>query len=292
MFPSSVPPARFLAGIFLGALACFLIQAVLFCGFHFGTGKSESNYFSTLSRFQAAASKGAEISLAGSSISGRLPGREVGNSNVANLGSDGGSPLDGLRFLASGACGRPKWVVLETNTLFNGVGYEDPPIMKGVEGLWFKVGSRAPLLGASARPSGMLYSRVLSRPRVLAGDAFPLSSGVLEREPAGPVGFKFKEADAARVDTLVSNLHAIRQLGIRVILVNYPAGPMIPEQIDRMNATVARLSREAGACYLDLSSNIDRRSLVFTDSVHLSPESAVRVLATIQTVCRSIEETN
>ena len=46
-------------------------------------------------------------------------------------------------------------------------------------------------------------------------------------------------------------------------------------------ATLGVLSKRLHVIYLDLGRQIPRNALQFTDSVHLGPESAARVLATI-----------
>ena len=280
---------RFGIGVLASLLGCFGLQAIAFFGLRLGTGKTESNYFSTLSRFQGACAPGAEIAVSGSSITGRLPGREAGNQAVANLGSDGGSPYDGLKLIDEGVVSPPRWLVLETNTLFNGVGYAEMPAVKGARGLWFTIGGRVPLVGAAARPSGMLYARLLSRSWNGRGEPFPLQQSPRIMGPTDPTAFEFSPVEKERLHGLSQMLSKIRKSGGRILLVNYPAGAMKAREIERMNAAIAIISNEAQAPYLDLSSAIPRESLVFTDSVHLGPASASRILDTIRAACLSLE---
>lgn len=280
---------RFGLGVLASLIGCFGLQAIAFFGFHLGTGKTESNYFSTLSRFQGACAPGAEIAVSGSSITGRLPGREAGNQTVANLGSDGGSPYDGLKLIAEGVVSPPRWLVLETNTLFNGAGYAEMPAVKGARGHWFAIGGHVPLVGAAARPSGMLYARLLSRGWNGRGEPFALAHGPRIMGPAGPHTFEFSTVEKERLAGLNQMLSKIRTSGVRILLVNYPAGAMKAREIERMNAAIAIISNDAQAPYLDLGSAIPRESLSFTDSVHLGPASASRILDTIEAVCLSLE---
>lgn len=283
---------KFLTGSIAAALGCFALQAFAYFVLHGGAGKTESNYFSTLGRFQGSCAPGAEIACSGSSISGRLPGRESGNRSVANLGSDGGSPYDGLKLIAEGVVSPPKWLVLETNTLFNGIGYPEVPAVKSARGFWFAFGGRLPLLGAAARPSGMLYARLLRRN--WNGDTEPFELKVRPQlvQSRDPVKFDFTSEEMERVKSLEAALSTVRNSGVRILLARYPAGEMKPREIERMNATIALLSAAVDAPYLDLEAAIPRESLVFTDPVHLGPASAARVLETLRAACRSLETTH
>ena len=282
---------RLLTGALVSLSGCLGLQAIAFYLLNFGTGKSESNYFSTISRFQGAVAPGAEIAVAGSSIAGRFPGREVGNTAVANLGSDGGSPLDGIMLMSEGVVGRPRWLVVETNTLFNGVGYPDTPAVKGAHGTWFDVGGRIPLVGASARPSAMLYARLLARQWNGPGEPFPLSqSPGMVAAPPPSQSFEFTRGEAERLENLLQMLHSLRQSGVRILLVNYPAGKAPPRSQACVKAAVARISSELQVPFLDLEAQIPRDSLVFSDSVHLGADSASRVVDTLRAVCRALDQ--
>jgi hypothetical protein len=224
--------------------------------------------------------------LAGSSITGRLPGRESGNQEIANLGSDGGPALDGIRLIAMDHIDTPKWLVIEANTLYGGVGYGETLIVKGAQGPWFAVGSRLPVLGASARPSGMLYAKILARPKVLLGEAFDVNASM-------PIAGQVDQFNALthdekqRFDQYVSALTVLHQRGTKFLIVTYPAGVMREREVFLMQNTIAELAKRFPISYLDLASQIPREELQFTDSVHLSPESAARVLQTIRYFCKT-----
>jgi hypothetical protein len=280
--------AKWLGGVLAGLLLCFGLQALLYHGLHLGTGKTESNYFSTMSRFQAACPPGADLAVAGSSISGRLPGREAGNPKVSNLGSDGGSPIDGMKLVQEGLVGRPEWLVVETNTLFNGAGYAEKPAVIGARGIWFAAGGRFPLIAAGARPSGMFYGLLLNRKWRGSGEPFVITKLPADVD-ASPPAFEYLEVESQRLKELVGRLRYIRNSGVKVLLVNLPAGQLSPRDQQRMEAAVATISTELKLPYLDLAGQIPRESLVFTDSVHLGPSSAARVLDTLQSACRKLD---
>jgi hypothetical protein len=216
-------PRKLLVGIMVSVSICFSVQAYVYFVHDSGTGKSESNYYSTLSRFQAAATPPAEIAMAGSSISGRLPGRESGNHGIANLGSDGGSGLDGMRLMAMGEIDSPQWLVIEANTLYVGAGYGDALIIKGAQGSWFDVGARLPLLGASARPSGMLYAKLLRRPKVLKGEAFTVTRNQVDPTVSDPWK-DFTEVEKKRFDDYVATIEQLQKRGVKILIATYPAG--------------------------------------------------------------------
>lgn len=264
---------------------CFGLQAFCFYALDCGTGKSESNYFSTMSRFQAAATPPAEIAFAGSSITGRIPGREVGNLTIANLGSDGGPALDGMRLIAMGKIDTPQWLVIEANTLYGGVGFGDTLIVKGAQGPWFSVGAHLPLVGASARPSGMLYAKLLRRPKVLTGEAFAVTPNQIEPVTSDPLR-DFKEGDKKRFNDYVATLEQLQQRGVKILIATYPAGVMTEREAFLVKTTISHLAMRFPVTYLDLEKQIPRGDLKFTDSVHLDPESAARVLKTISDFCK------
>ena len=155
---------------------------------------------------------------------------------------------------------------------------------------WFRIGGRVPLLGASARPSGMLYARLLGRKWKQLPTPFHL--------PNIPSAIPDPRLDLAalsaprreRVERLCSGLLKARQAGIRLLLVRYPASPMDRKQLDEMEAAIRWLHQQTGAAYLDLESQIPASELVFTDGVHLGPASAARVLVTIREAIRKLEQ--
>ncbi len=283
--------SRFTLALLLSLTGCFGVQALAFFGLNLATGKTESNYYSTLSRFQGAIAPGAEIALSGSSISGRLPGREFGNPDVANLGSDGGSPLDGLTLLSEGVVGRPKWLVVEINTAFNSLGFADTPAVEGSRGPCFKIGGKVPLLGASSRPTGMLYGYLLGRRWKGVAEPFALKEVPSPLPPSPLQQAQLTDLQKERIQLLTDCILKARQNGVRVLLARYPAGPMKQRQIDEIQTVAARIHEKTGVPFLDLESQIPRAQLTFTDSVHLGPESAARILATLRNACVQLTPT-
>lgn len=269
--------ARFIVGLACTLALCFGIQAYAYYKLDWKTGKGESNYFSTLSRFQAAAQAPAEIAFAGSSITGRLPGREVGNVKIANLGSDGGPALDGLRMLSSGRVALPKWVVIESNTLYGGIDFGDSLALQNSQGLWFKAGSRFPLLGASARPSAMIYHKLLRRPKVLSSAPVSLQSSRVTT--IGEITLTKKEQ--YRLEQYEQSVKLLLKNNVRIVMVIFPAGKMREREKKLVMHTVAKLTQSNEVKYVNLEEQIPRENLEFTDGVHLNPESAAKVLSSL-----------
>lgn len=281
--------SRLCIGIVLGFFVCLGLQGFVYFGCRGGSAKTESNYFSTISRFQGAVAPGAEVAVVGSSISGRLPGRESGNDDVANLGSDGGTPLDGLSLLEEGLVGNPRWIVLETNTLFSSGRIVEMPAVSGSRGLWFKIGGTMPLLGASARPTGMIYGNLLGRNWRGTEKPFPLQHIPSAIPEATLRNEDLTTLEKQRIDRLGLSLLRAMKSGTRILMVRYPAGILKPRQVDEMNTVVALLHQRTGVPYLDLNSQIPRSELIFSDSVHLGPESAARVLTTLRRAINHFE---
>lgn len=275
---------KFLIVLLLSVSICFGIQAYFFYMRDAGTGKTESNYFSTFSRFQAGAKPAAMIALAGSSITGRLPGREVGNQDIANLGSDGGSAMDGLRLITEGRIDTPSWLVIEVNTLYRAVCIGETLIYKGAQSPWFVVGAKQPLLGASARPSGMLYAALLRRPKILVANGFQVSETTISPPAVGLLD-KFTKGERMIFDSYVSQLQQLQARGVNIMIANYPAGEMTEQEKFLMEVTLAELRKSVKLKYVDLRNQIPRQELQFTDPIHLGPASAASVLQTIRNFC-------
>jgi hypothetical protein len=282
---------KFLEGITIALSLCFAAQACLYYLLNAGTGKGESNYFSTLSRFQAAAAPAAKIAFAGSSITGRIPGREAGNDKIANLGSDGGPALDGIRMLVDDSIASPRWLVIETNTLYGRVGYGETLISGCAKRPWFYVGASIPLLGASARPTAMLYSKLLNRPKVLTGEPFLVMPDVTA-DVEGKAVEDFSEGEKMLFHDYVDGIEQLQKRGVKIVLVNYPAGEISEHEKILMEVTLFEFKKRFPVIYLNLAKQISRDSLHFTDSVHLGPESAARILSTIANFCENNTTSN
>lgn len=272
---------RLFLGVGFTLIVCFSLQALVVYGFGWKTGKGESNYFSTLGRFQAAAYPAAEIAFAGSSITGRLPGRETGNQRIANLGSDGGPALDGIRLLVAGKIALPEWLVIETNTMYGGVGFGESLISRNGQGPWFLIGSRFPLLGASARPSAMFYARLLRRSPVLKGESVPLVTSL-----QGDTSIKdVTDLEKLRLQEYLTAIADLRSKGVYIVLVKVPAGEMKDRDRRLVAWSISQIQQDQTIRYLDVDAQIPREQLVFTDGVHMAPESAAKVLASIVNFC-------
>lgn len=276
---------RLILGIAFSMLLCFCFQALFVYGLDWKTGKGESNYFSTLSRFQAAAEGPAKIAFAGSSITGRLPGREIGNVDIANLGSDGGPALDGLKLLSTGRVALPQWVVIETNTLYGGIGFQESLVLRNTQGQWFMVGSRITLLSASARPSAMLYQKLLRRPKVLTSDSFSIRATKLSLNDK----IVFTKAEQERYEEYEKSVNMLLEKGVKVILMQFPAGRMRDKEKKLVDYTVSKLTETGKASYVNMEVQIPREKLAFTDGVHLNPESAAKVLSSVASYIRKVE---
>jgi hypothetical protein len=279
--PRLPAPWRFFLGLLFALACCFGFQGFCYYGLGWKTGKGESNYFSTLGRFQVASHPAADIAFAGSSITGRLPGREVGNQRIANLGSDGGPALDGMRMLLAGKIALPQWLVVEINTMYGGVGFGESLISRNGQGPWFLIGSRCPLLGATARPSAMFYSRLLRRPAVLQAESVPLATNMPENASVK----NMTDLEKLRLQQYLTAIADLRSKGVLIILVKIPAGAMNDRDRRLAAWSVSQIQQDPTIRYLDVEAQIPREQLVFTDGVHMAPASAAKVLTSIVNFC-------
>lgn len=213
---------RLILGIAFSMLLCFCFQALFVYGLDWKTGKGESNYFSTLSRFQAAAEGPAKIAFAGSSITGRLPGREIGNVDIANLGSDGGPALDGLKLLSTGRVALPQWVVIETNTLYGGIGFQrELGIAKYTRSMvhgWIT----DYIIECICKTKCDVISKLLRRPKVLTSDSFSIRATKLSLNDK----IVFTKAEQERYEEYEKSVNMLLEKGVKVILMQFPAGRM------------------------------------------------------------------
>jgi len=273
------------AGILTGLLLCFVLQG--FVAFRLGwkTQKTESNYFSSLIRFQAAGGEAPPLTVVGSSITGRLPGRETGNHEVSNLGVDGGSARDGITMLLDGRMHAGAWVIVEVNSIERVV--LDPPssMLKAVGGPVFAAGVKLPVLSYSARPTGMLYGKLLNRQPAAADAAHVFPLALTEPQPTAPFA---DERERQRMDELVTNINKLKQAGSRVLLVEYPSGPMGEKTRALTDRDTAYVAREAHVPFANLAKQIPRDQLTFSDPVHLNPTSARDVLASLRSLLSTL----
>lgn len=267
-----------LAGLVAGLALCFAVQGFLAFTLDWKTSKTESNYYSSLIRFQAAAGEPAALTVAGSSITGRLPGREMGNKEVANLGTDGGSAADGLGLLCEGRVKAGKWVIVETNSFERVV--LDPPstMLKAVGGPMFRAGAQVPSLAYSSRPTGLLYGRLLNRK--YGGEQMHLHALKADEPPVAPAPLPGQEA--RRFSELAARIEQLQKQGSRVLLVEYPSADMSPDTRAMTNRGIAYVAARTKIPFLDLAKQIPRDQLSFTDAVHLAPDSARDVLESIR----------
>ena len=155
---------NYFIGLFLSYAALYSLQYLCKQTIADKVSKGESNYFSSLNRIQYAASEPNDIVLVGSSIIGRLPGRESGIADVGNLGIDGGSTLDGLRVFDEKSIICRKLLVCEMNTILS-PNAGSKLLSKGVNGVMFDLGCNFNHFAVGSRPSFMAYGYTIDKIR-------------------------------------------------------------------------------------------------------------------------------
>lgn len=261
--------------------ACFGLQSLALRASGGRTTKSESNYFSSVGRIQAAASQEAEILLLGSSITGRLPDRANGFMGLANMGCDGGSAVDALRAMDEGLLPVAPVLVVETNTLHLALRGGPSEVGRAMRSPWFQVGTRAPLLSAYGRPAAFAYSALLARKIGGFGDPesgpdLGVASGPIHLDPP-EAGLDLEGAASLRAE-LVPLLQRLRARNCRIVFVDLPpAGPARSAPEPWIHDLIAA----SGCEWWNLGGEAAPGTIVLTDGVHMAAPSAAATARSI-----------
>ena len=264
--------------LLLSLTFCFAAQSLALRAVGGKTNKSESNFFSSIARIQTGVRDQPEIMLLGSSMTGRFPDRTVGFKGIANLGCDGGNALDTLRAMDQGILPTAPVLVIEGNTFYRSLGGQVSETSRAIHSAWFRIGTRFPSFGATARPAAFAYSKLLAGK---IGQAEGPQGPILQvpAEAAIPVTEHPLPANAeALASETVGILDRLRQKNIRLMMVILPPGAAE----DSLNIRIPKaLSAQSGVPLLDLTAGLTADAVHYTDGVHMAPASAAAALRTI-----------
>jgi hypothetical protein len=252
---------------------CFTAQSLALRVVGGRTIKSESNYFSSLARIQSGARGESRIMFLGSSITGRLPDKKDGFTDIANIGCDGSSAVDALRAMDKGLLPAAPLLIIEGNTLFLGIGGKDTEISKAIRSPWFAAGVKFQSVGATARPAAFAYSELLAKK--IGSAARPDGPRViLSSEPFIPAANSISLTNMGEqnlVDELAKIIARLSQRGTKCWVVIFP--PKIDTETPQHNL-VRALAAKAGVPFWDLGTGIPSEKVILTDGIHMAPESA------------------
>ncbi|MBK1827826.1 hypothetical protein [Haloferula rosea] len=266
---------RYLASLLFTAAILFSIQGYALWRADGRPGKNESNFFSSIGRIQAGIKIEPRVMLLGSSLTGRLPDESNGFEGVANLGCDGGSAADALRAIDRGRLPGAPLLIVEGNTLYKSAGAPPSEVAKALDGVWFSMGRRFPLLSAAARPSAFFYSALLES-RVGAFDTTESMPLPVVSSPVVPVSSADLDPDEVElVLELVDVISRLKVRGMVVEIVILPPGA--PEGAPNVEVPRA-LARTADVRFWDLSRGLPEGAVKLTDGVHMDRESATATL--------------
>lgn len=242
--------------------------------------KSESNYFSSLGRIQAAAVEMPRIQLLGSSITGRLPDRAQGFVGVANMGCDGGSAVDVLRAMDNGILPAAPLLVIEANTLYRALDKKETEISHAIRGKWFAAGLRIPSVAAYARPAAFLYSWLLAKR--IGGYGGGADGPVLfvagHPEVLGVQHITLADAEESLVEELSRILKRLARRGSTAILVWLPPARAGDGEVTQW---AQALAARADVPWWNLASDAGADAVVLTDGLHMDAPSAAQTLRAI-----------
>ena len=259
--------------ILLGGVAGFVLWSALTR--HLAQPEvAESNFQANLLRLQRWKLDAAPADvLVGSSIGARLLPRYFESTPLAglhNLSLDGSGPGLGLRILLE-STNRPRRVFIEVHRLGKPWHPNDDAILAAASGSGMRLAALATGFRASARPTTLLFAWIKSRQHTPGSSAKP-GERVPETATALHRAVPEWERDLAR------QIQELRSRGIAAILVQFPVGRENP--IDPVAQHGAdRLAEHLGVPLIDLNREGVRRnlSITYTDNLHLTPDSALRV---------------
>lgn len=224
--------------------------------------KSESNYFSTLARVEAAQQAGRKpLLFLGSSRTGRITGAESAALPWNAVGIDSSSAAEGLSLLLNGTLPAADVAAVEMNNFFEDI----PPVL--ADG-----GQASPLRPVFTRASHRTVALIYSELRGQHADTTPPTQRFeLTSTPQGDKPQGWSAHDEARLQLLC---RVQCECGVRILplLLPCPNG-----QMD--NGTAAKAAYAAAvlqAPLLDLNSLQQPAHITFTDNTHMSNDAALR----------------
>jgi hypothetical protein len=273
-------PLNYLLTFGCGLAACFGLQTAFLHHSHGRSVKSESNFFSTVARLQAATRDSPQVLLLGSSMTGRLPDRSRGFPGVANMGCDGGSAVETLQAIDRGDLPAAPLIIVEGNTLQHGFEMTSSQVADAVTTWSFREGARFPAFGASGRPSALVYSTLMERK--LGG---PSATGLEPLHPVTRLGLTDPQPqvkaeplhEQSRISALAAVAGRLKEKGSRLVVVMLPTGSVSPGSF----LVAQEFARQAAVPFWDLGGGIAKDDVQLSDDVHMTPASAAATMKTL-----------
>lgn len=257
---------------------CFGLQSAALKMSGGRTIKSESNYFSSIARIQTGVRTKPDVYLLGSSRIARLPTGATEGKIIGNLGCDGGSAVISLRAIDQGALPSAPIIVIEGNTLLHDLEGRGKEVGEALRSPWFQLEKVFPSIGATSRPSAIVYSRLwasrIGTPNSSHRLGPPLPVALLHptREIPLPDDSKILVKELEGILTRLSNE------GTRILIVMLP--PASPSGSPNWTIPM-ELARVSDLPVLDLTQNLLPGDVTYTDGIHMAPESATAALDAI-----------
>jgi hypothetical protein len=237
--------------------------------------KGESNFFSSRARAQEAFCSTANIALLGSSISGRIPGHVNGAGELANYSADGYTFAQGLKWLEMPRNRHYHTVIIESNTI-DGAEFGDSLKLAS----WEILGARVKPLSASARPSSIIYSALISSSDTsVGGKNFHFINYQVE------FGSSFHQRNWVALEyhhNVLGKLSEIKKTGANIAFVEYPAGQRSLQTYSQRLPFIEWLCNNLNAKFYDCSSLEKEQHINLTDGVHMDQNGAINFFYAIK----------
>lgn len=243
--------------------------------------KSHSSYYSSQGRVASIqnSKKIANLYFIGSSITGRIPGMETGIHKWANLGVDGSSSYEGLKIIQTGIVPPPKYIIVETDTLYN-------PTIRPVfnESDFKKIGNLGAINNPIYRISSLLYTE-------LRHYKYNITQTYQLNETPPLYLSKPKHWNSWDSQCLQMLLSLQKNKDCKILLVSFPnKNKSTPKDRHEKSLFLASILK---CPYLDLNTLLPQNANIrFTDGIHMTCTSAMEIASSLYNFCMNKYQPN
>jgi len=222
--------------------------------------------------------------MGGSSMTGRLDAAAASNAaglSVVNLGLDGCGPVEVLEFLLRTPA-PPRTVLLELNALTSVNPANARAVMEATSGMGDRIRSMVPLLRYEERPVDIVYSWMHMLKSQTGGSGSLVIPPLRNPRRGVSLPLDYRPDAVTATQEVVGKAEALRSRGTEIILVMLPDNGAIRAN---EHAAAEYIGSKLDIPLLDIKSAMEKQ-LSYTDSVHLTADSATRLSRVLGTWLR------